>query len=40
VNIVGYSAEKRGEEFIGALARAFPQSTARNIGRFDAKTQH
>lgn len=40
VNIVGYSAEKRGEEFIAALARVFPQSTARNIGRFDAKTQH
>jgi hypothetical protein len=40
VNIVGYSADKRGEEFITALARAFPQSTARNIGRFDAKTQY
>jgi hypothetical protein len=40
VNLVGYSANARGEEFITALARAFPQSTARNIGRFDAAVQH
>lgn len=39
VNIVGYSADPKAEKFITTLARAFPQSSSRNIGRFDRQAQ-
>lgn len=39
VNVVGYSADDRGQEFIRRLVGGFPNSTWRNIGRFDANTK-
>ena len=39
VNVVGYSADERGQTFIRRLNAGFPGSTWRNIGRFDASTR-
>lgn len=39
VNIVGYSASEKDYTFIEDLVRAFPSSTARNLGKFDADTK-
>lgn len=39
INVVGYSASTKNFAFIQTLTKAFPNSVARNLGKFDAKTQ-
>lgn len=39
INPVGYSADKNAETFLRRFPAAFPDSTMRNLGRFNAETR-